>query len=169
MSKQFKLLSEQVENLNRQIEANRSRLFNLTSAGAQQSKDNLSEALDSTNASSLDTSLLGSLHVTSESLKIAKEQLENYEILEPNTSDVIGLGSTFEIVMTYGNGFEEDATLTLVQVRNIGDSDDYVSVDSPLGKAVVGATAGQEIRYTVNKNLIKGSITKIVKPKVKTL
>ena len=71
--------------------------------------------------------------------------------------------------MTYGNGFEEDATLTLVQVRNIGDSDDYVSVDSPLGKAVVGATAGQEIRYTVNKNLIKGSITKIVKPKVKTL
>ena len=169
MIKQFKLLQEQVENLNRQIEANRSRLFNLTSAGAQQAKDNRSEMLDSTNASSFDTSLLGSLHVTSESLKVAKEQLENYEILEPNTSDVIGLGSTFEISMTYGNGFEEDATLTLVQVRNIGDSEDYVSIDSPLGKAVVGAKAGEEIKYAVNKNLIKGSITKIVKPKVKTL
>lgn len=169
MSKQFKLLQEQVENLNNQIEMNRVRFSNLTLSKTQQFKDSESEIRDKTNASSFDTSLLSSLHITSESLKAAQEQLNNYEILEPNTSDVIGLGSTFEIAMDYDNGFDDTETLTLVQVRNIGDSEDYISIDSPLGKAVVGAKVGEEIKYMVEKRLIKGSITKIVKPKVKTL
>ena len=166
MSKQFKLLPEQVENLNNQIKMNSSRLSNLTLSTTQQIKDIQTEIHDTTNARSFDTSLLGSLHVTSEMLKEAQQQLSNYEILEPNTSDVIGLGSTFEIII----GSDDDVELlTLVQVRNVGDSEDYVSIDSPLGKAVIGARAGEEIKYMVEKRTIKGSITKIVKPKVKTL
>ena len=169
MSKQFKLLPEQVENLNNQIELDRERLTNLNSAKKQQSSDIQNESFDTTNASSFDTSLLGSLHVVSRNIKSAQEQLSDYEILEPNLSDTIGLGSTFEVVMTYENGFEDEATFTLVQVRNSCDSMDYISIDSPLGKAVIGAQAGQEVNYMVEKRLIKCSITKIVKPKVKTL
>lgn len=169
MSKQFKLLSEQVENLNNQIAMNNKKLLNLTSIKNQQSDDMGNEMFDSTNARSLDTSLLGSLHIAKKSMLAANEQLSNYEILEPNTSDIIGLGSTFEINMVYDDGFEDTETLTLVQIRNIGDSADYISIDSPLGKAVVGAEVGQEIEYMVEKRLFRGSITKIIKPKVKTL
>lgn len=169
MQSKFKLLPEQVENLNTQIRLNNERLGNLATVERQQFSEMKNERFDSTTAVSLDSSLLSGLHVARKNIQQAKEQLLDYEIIEPSASDIIGLGSTFEIVMDYGDGFEDTEILTLVQVRNAGDSSDYVSINSPLGRAVNGATVGKQIRYLVEDRVITGSISKIVKPKIKTL
>ena len=132
------------------------------------------ELLDSKSATGnelnlgMDVSLLGLLAVTAKGYKEAKEKLENYEIVEPNNSDIIGLGSTFEINMNF-DGLEENEIYTLVEVKNTNDDHSFISINSPLGKAVEGAKVGQKIGYMVDQRNITGTITDIVKEHKKTL
>lgn len=167
MSKIYKLLPVQVENLQRQHDENLLKLRQLNVVKNQE----LSDAKISTGNElilGMDISLLGSLSVAARDYKEAKERLGSYEIIENNNYDVIGLGSTFEINMNY-DGIVEAETFTLVETRNHNDDENFISIDSPLGKSVVGSKVGDKISYAVDKIRMTGTVTGIVKEKQKTL
>lgn len=167
MKQKYRLLPVQVENLRKQYDESVAKLQSLNIM----KKDEMADKKGTTDneiSFSADTSLLGALSITSRDYKEAKEKLDNYEIIESNNSDVIGLGSTFEIEMNY-EGLIETEVFTLVEVRNHKDDNSFISIDSPLGKAVAGTQAGDAISYMVGKERITGTVTSIIKEKQKTL
>lgn len=167
MAKTYKLLPVQVENLKKQYDESLLKLQALNVIKNEEFLDSKAATGNELNLG-MDASLLGSLAVTAKVYKDAKEKLENYEIVEPNNSDIIGLGSTFEINMNY-DGFEENEIFTLVAVTNPKDDHSFISINSPLGKAVLGAKPGQKIGYMVDQKNITGTITDIIKEHKKTL
>lgn len=116
----------------------------------------------------LDASLLGTISVAKKNYDESREILGNYEVIEPNNSDIIGLGSTFEVLLNYGD-FQETEVLTLVEARNVCDSSDLISVFSPCGKAALGKKAGDNIAYMVDGTRITGTVIDVVKENKKTL
>lgn len=167
MKQKYRLLPVQVEILKRQYNESISKLEALN----VMKNDEALEKKGTTNNEicfSPDTSILGSLSIASRDYKEAKEKLESYELLENKNSDIIDLGSTFEVEMNY-DGIIESEVFTLVEIRNHKDDHSLISIDSPLGKAVVGTQVGDEISYMVQKRIITGTITGIVKEKQKTL
>lgn len=167
MKPKYKLLPIQVENLKKQYNESLAKLRALNGLKFEELADKKG-TIDNDVSFSADTSLLGALSITSRDYKDAKEKLENYEIIEYNNSDVIDLGSTFEVEMNYGD-ITETEVFTLVEVKNHTDEHNFISVDSPLGKAVTGTQVGDTISYIVEKRKIIGTVTGIVKEKQKTL
>ena len=167
MYTKVRLLPEQVENLKNQYNQNLARLQSINLAKNEQYAEFKSHVEDET-AFGPDTSILGALAAVGREFNDAKQKLGNYELIEPNNSDIIGLGSTFEVLMNYG-GMEESATITLVEVHNVGDSANLVSINSPLGKASLGKQVGDEISYMVEKRKFTGTVKNILKQKQKTL
>lgn len=161
MGKKYRLLPVQVENLQKMCDENFSKLRKLNIIKTEDLNDKKAASGREMNLG-VDSSLLGILTVTIKNYKEAKEKLENYEIVEPSNSDIIELGSTFEVQMNY-DGFEENEIFTLVETHIPNDDKSFISVDSPLGKAVVGAKAGEEISYTVEQRRITGTVTDIIK------
>lgn len=167
MKKMYKLLPVQVENLQKQYDETLLKLRALNVISNEEFEDKKAATGKELNLG-LDASLLGSLSVTTRDYKDAKEKLENHEVIEPNNSDVIGLGSTFEINMNYG-GLEEKEVFTLVEVHNSKDDDSFISASCPLGRAVTGKKAGDKISYIVENRKITGEVTDIIKEHEKTL
>lgn len=163
----YKLLSVQVENLQKQYEESLSKLTSLNAVKNEEFADKKVATASEVNVG-MDTSLLGALSIASGDYKDAKKKLENYEIIESNYSDVIDLGSTFEVEMNYGDLVEKEV-FTLVEVHNKKDDHSFISIFSPLGEAVTGSKIGDEISYTVEKRKITGRVTDIIKEKQKTL
>ncbi len=167
MKKMYKLLPVQVENLQKQYDESLLKLNALKVISNEDFEDKKAATGKELNLG-LDASLLGSLSVTTRDYKDAKEKLENHEVIEPNNSDIIGLGSTFEILMNYGDCKEKEIC-TLVEMHNVCDSSDLISIDSPRGKAVLGKKAGDNISYEVEKRIFTGTVTDIIKEHEKTL
>lgn len=167
MGKMYRLLPVQVENLKKQYDESFLKLKALNVLKTEELNDKKAATGTEINLG-LDTSLLGTLTFASKGYKEAKQILENYEIVEPNNSDIIGLGTTFEVQMNY-DGFEEKEIFTLVEIHTPNDDKSFISVNSPLGKAVVGAKTGEEISYTVEQRRITGTVTDIIKENQKTL
>lgn len=163
MAQKHKLLPVQVENLKKQYIDNFKKQQNLINIKNEESADKKMAAGLEINFGD-DVSLLGSLSIAAKNYKEAEKILANYEIIESRNADVIGLGSTFEVNMD-AFGIE---TFTLVEIKNSYDDRSFVSIDSPLGKAVNGAKVGDKISYKVDQNLFTGTITDIVKEKEKT-
>lgn len=162
MSK-YKLLPVQVENLTKQHYESLAKLQALNVIKNEEFADKKIATGKELNLG-LDTSLLGTLSVAIKEYKDAKEKLESYELLEPNNSDIIGLGSTFELTMNYGE-LEETEVFTLVETHNTNDDHNFISISSPLGNAVNGHIVGDSISYMVEKRMITGTVTNIIKQK----
>ena len=121
---------------------------------------------------SLDSSLLIELSLKADRIKEIKNILANAEILDVNTrsSDKIEIGTTF----SFDTDRFKNKTLTLVEV-NGSPADGLISVDSPIGAAVLDKTVGDAFSYSVpNGNIINGLITAIhnlekEEPKTKVL
>ena len=167
MEQKYRLLPAQVENLKKQYDESLLKMQALNGVKNEEFADKKAATGREINLG-LDASLLGALTVTARDYRDAKEKLGNYEIIKPNNSDVIGLGSTFEIAMNYGDVTEKEI-FTLVEVTNFADDPNLISIDSPLGKAVVGAKAGDTISYMVEKRKFTGAVTDVIKEQEKTL
>ena len=91
------------------------------------------------------------LYFTELTLKELKNVLENMT-LEVADNDTIQLGSTFNFTL---NGLvTKDVTL----VRELSPADsptDFITVNSPLGAAVLGKKEGETFTYLVNDSRIK--------------
>lgn len=165
--KKIKLLPVQVENLQKQYAETFLRLQRIN-VDASTSLEDIKAASGKELNLGLDASLLGSLSVTARDYADAKKILENHEVIEPNNSDIIGLGSTFVLDMNY-SGIEATEVLTLVEVRNSRDDENFISISSPLGRAVNGKKEGDAISYIVDNRNITGKVTEIIKEHKKTL
>lgn len=166
MNKKYRLLPHQVEALQTQYEKNYRKLQSLNVI----KKDEFSEYKTSNGTNEmnigLDSSFLGSLEITTRLFKEAQEKLGNYELIEQSSSDNIELGSCFEFL---ANGEEESEIFVLVETVNLGEDYSFISMNSPFGKAVLGASAGDAISYCVDGRKFEGTIAKIIKPRQKTL
>lgn len=167
MKQKYKLLPIQVENLRKQYDENLLKLKALNVIKSEEFIDKKNVNGQELNVG-IDVSLLGTLTVTVKDYNDAKEKLKNYEVIEPNNSDVIDLGSSFEIALKAGDSFIKKV-FTLVEVNNVCDGPDLISVSTPIGKAVLGSKVGDEISYIVNDRKITGNITDIIKEHKKTL
>ena len=167
MNKKYKLLPVQVENLERTYAESFAKLNALNVLENQEMADK-KHITDNEISFSADTSLLGALSITMRDYKEAKEKLANYEMLEQNNSDSIGLGSTFEVEMNY-EGKVVKKTFTLVETRNYGDDSNLISINSTFAKGVIGAKQGDVVKYNVGERHFTGTIISIIKAKQKTL
>lgn len=167
MNTKYKLLPVQVENLEKIYTESVNKLRSLSILENEELADK-KHITDNEISFSADSSLLGSLSITMRNYKETKEKLANYEILEPNRSDSIGLGSTFEIEMNYENSTQLE-TFTLVETRNFGDGSNLISINSPFAKGVMGAKQGDIVKYNVGERHFTGTIISIIKEKQKTL
>lgn len=167
MTQRYKLLPVQVENLRKQHDDSLLKLKSLNILKNEEFADNKVASGKELNLG-LDTSLLGNLSIATKDYKEAKEKLGNYELIEPNNSEIIGLGSTFEISMNYGD-FDDKETFTLVEVHNVCDDSSLISVVSPLGKAALGKKVGDNVSYIVEDRKFTGTINSIIIENKKTL
>jgi transcription elongation factor GreA len=67
-----------------------------------------------------------------------REQVTNAEVVKPSSGDVAGLGSTVEV--TDANG--KRRVYTLVSAHEGNPSEGLLSIDSPVGNALLGKRAG---------------------------
>jgi transcription elongation factor GreA len=82
-------------------------------------------------------------HLETKILRI-REQLLNAEVREVETqTDVVGFGSRVEVEDT-GRG--KTTVYTLVSAPEADPADGKVSVDSPMGKALVGARVNETVK-----------------------
>lgn len=156
-----KFLPEQIENLKQQLEVKTSKL---DAINAIRKSNYLERKNGQANEfySQIDHSLLGNFIMTTSALNEIKTQLLNCEIIEPNNSDEIGIGSTFEVSSEF-DGEELKEVFILVETRLAGDPSNFVSIVSPLGKAVVGKKQGDNFRYVVENSIFTGRINEIIK------
>lgn len=169
MNKKFKLLPHQVEVLQVQYDVSLKKLQNLNVIKKDEFADFKAASGPNEMNFGLDSSFLGSLEITSKVFKEADLKLKNYELIEQSSSDNIELGSCFEIIIKGEDFVDEPEVYVLVETTNLGDDYSFISIESPLGQAVMGATAGDTITYYVEGRRFDGTITKIIKPKQKTL
>lgn len=162
-----KFLPEQIENLQKKLEQKTSMVAsinNIRKAAFEEKKTGSGQET----SFPVDNSLLGSFIMNTNSLNDIKNKLLNCEVIEPNNSDEIGLGSKFEISLFFDEE-EEREIFTLVETKISGDPSNFVSVNSPLGKAVLGKKQGDNFRYVVENRIFSGRIDEIIKTKENNL
>lgn len=157
----YKFLPEQIENLKQQLETKSTKLDAINAIRKSNFLERKSGQTDEL-LFQTDHSLLGNFIMTTSALNEIKKQLLNCEIIEPNNSDEIGIGSNFEISSDF-DGKELTEVFTLVETRLAGDPSNYISVSSPLGKAVIGKKEGDTFRYVVENSIFTGKINQIIK------
>lgn len=94
--------------------------------------------------------------------------LLNSEIDSNIDSSIIDIGSEFEVELNF-DGEIDIVTATLVS-KKIGteSSSEFISCESPLGKAIYKKSLNDVFTYELNNNLkVIGRITNIVKQKVR--
>ncbi len=73
---------------------------------------------------------------------------------------VVRIGSRVTISMDF-DGVPEEDTFKLVDNAPVGIFAEEVSIDSPLGSAILGKTVGTTVKYKVDKNVLVARITKV--------
>lgn len=163
----YKFLPEQIEGLKQELDYRTKKLDEINLIR----KDNFSEKKTSEGSDpsiQIDNYLLESFISNTTSLSKIKNKLINCEVIEPNNNDEIGIGSTFSISLFFEE--EEKAIFTLVETHLSTDPAHYISISSPLGRAVVNKKSGDNFRYVVENSIFSGRINEIIKTedKVKT-
>jgi transcription elongation GreA/GreB family factor len=91
-----------------------------------------------------------------------RELLEDSTIINPSTSKSIKIGSTFTAFISFNEKDSEELTYTLIEKRVSREPlNDYVSLDSPLGKAVLDKKIGEYFTYPIGNNLVSGTIEEV--------
>lgn len=155
----YNFLPEQIENLKRQLKYENEKFNDILEIR----KENYLERKTGQGEEArvlFDSSLLQHSFMNVAALNDVKEKLQNCKIIERNNSDEIGIGSTFEIVF---DDEDNKSTFTLIETKLSKDPVNFISISSPLGKAVIGKTQGDNFSYSVEKSIISGRINKIIK------
>ncbi len=155
----YKFLPEQIENLKRQLDDENAKFSDILEIRKEHYLERKTGQGEETRIL-FDNYLLETFLMNATALSDIKEKLLNYKIIERNNSDKIGIGSTFEIIF---DGDEEKLTFTLIETRLPKDPAHFISISSPLGKAIIGKTQGDSFRYTVEESVISGRINEIKK------
>lgn len=160
MNEKVTLLSEQVEALNQELMELYNRLKDL-----QQYKGDVKEVTGCDNyvnsiATNCDSSLLMEINMVATRISEIKVLLDQASILNntENNSSFITIGTT----VTVDTDFVKDLTFTLVQVGG-KPSQGLISLDSPIGAAVVNKTVGESFSYlTPDQQQINGLIKSVL-------
>lgn len=155
----YKFLPEQIENLKRQLSYENEKFNDILEIRREHYLERRTGQGEETRVL-FDSSLLEHSFMNAAALSDIKEKLLNCKIIERNNSDEIGIGSTFEIIF---DGDDDKSTFTLIETRLPKDPVHFISISSPLGKAIIGKTQGDSFRYSVEKSVISGRINEIKK------
>lgn len=155
----YKFLPEQIENLKRQLSYENEKFNDILEIRREHYLERRTGQGEETRVL-FDSSLLEHSFMNAAALSDIKEKLLNCKIIERNNSDEIGIGSTFEIIF---DGDDDKSTFTLIETRLPKDPVHFISISSPLGKAIIGKTQGDSFRYSVEKSVISGKINEIIK------
>jgi transcription elongation factor GreA len=90
------------------------------------------------------------------SILVRARQLRHEEI----PTDRVGLGS---VVTIRDKDFEDDWTVTLVSSYEADPDQDYLSDESPIGKALVGKQIGQTVEVKTPDGIIRYDVISITK------
>jgi transcription elongation factor GreA len=99
--------------------------------------------------------LLDKLEILNEKLNILKKNLLLYQ--NSKTSNILSLGHT--IHLTRDNGMKN--TVTLVLPEDADSVEGFISAESPLGKALLGKRAGEQIVFETPAGAQKIKINKL--------
>lgn len=138
----MKLIYKQVENIQEEI-ARISRKREIYDIYLSQAR---SEPLENANGYKLrDSNTEAQMTRDQERIKELRSILTTAEIIDTPSDATIGIGTSFT---AHING--EDEELTLVEnMVCLTASDGYISIESPLGKSVLGKEVGEEFTYSV--------------------
>lgn len=92
-----------------------------------------------------------------------KHQLKTAELIEADSDEDesgIKVGSEIRVYMEYSDGDSEENTFILTGGQGKID-ENKISVNSPIGKCILGKTVGFEGQYSVNENIIKIKVLKV--------
>ncbi len=92
-----------------------------------------------------------------------EHQIKTAELIEtdPNEDEgIIKEGSKIRVYMEYADGDGEEDTFILTG-GNGKINENKISINSPIGKCVLGKTAGFEGQYSVNGNITKIKVLKV--------
>lgn len=73
------------------------------------------------------------------------------EDIKPTQSDKLEVGHEFTVALDYGDNDKDLLTGILVEEKVVTNSN-LTSIESPLGKAIVGRRIGENFNYTVQKD-----------------
>lgn len=164
----YKFLPEQIEGLKKELESKTKNLNEINVIRKESFSEKKTSELSDPSLQ-VDNYLLESFISNTTSLNEIKNKLINCEVIEPNNSDEIGIGSTVSISLFF-EGEEEKSIFTLVETHLSTDPTSFISIFSPLGRAVVNKKSGDNFRYVVENSIFSGKINEIIKAedKVKT-
>ena len=162
----YKFLPEQIENLRKQMYSETLKLKGIVQTRKESYAEQKTNEGEETRIQ-VDNTLLESFIMNTNSLNDIKKKLLNCEVVERSNSDEIEVGSTFEISLFFDDE-EEKSIFTLVETRIPKDPINFISVTSPLGKAILGKKQGDNFKYVVENSIFSGRIDEIVKEKVRT-
>ena len=92
-----------------------------------------------------------------------QHQIATAEIIEEDFNEdesIIKVGSKIKVYMQYSNGYSEEDTFILTGGQG-KINENKISLNSPIGKCVLGKTVGFEGQYSVNRDTIKIKILKV--------
>lgn len=116
----------------------------------------------------VDSISLSKLNYVRERINAVNTYLNCYELVEEYDCEKISIGTEFTIFMDFGDNDTEKDTYRLVQtnVYNTRENN-YISIDCPLGAAVLNKKVGEQISYlTPNSNRVNGVILDILPEKI---
>lgn len=170
--KKIKLLPEQVATLKAELESKfMEKSGYLDEAKSTSGEFSISDG--SENKKTFDTSLLFDIARTTTRAKEISSLLKKCEVVTKYNAEEIQIGTKFDVVCDFGDKDIEKSTLILVQTKDGANSEAYISVDSPIGEALVGQKEGVPFAILMpNNSVIKAVVTNIyenrLEPKEKT-
>ena len=162
----LKLLPEQVETLN--IEAGKLNEEFLKMLDDERQEERILPGCDMQGITdTVDSLSLSKLTYVRERIKTVNTYLNCYELVEGYDCEKISIGTEFTIFMDFGDNDTEKGTYRLVQANVCNKHENnYISVDCPLGNAVLNKKVGEQISYlTPNSNRVNGIILDILPEK----
>lgn len=87
------------------------------------------------------------------SLEEIRQLIKTSEKIVPTESEKVEPGKEFTVSLDYGDNDKEILTGILVEERTtlISNNNNLISVQSPLGQAILGQPIGKEFNYNVQK------------------
>ena len=87
------------------------------------------------------------------SLEKIRQLIKTSEKIVPTESEKVEPGKEFTVSLDYGDDDKEILTCILVEERTtlISNNNNLISVQSPLGQAILGQPIGKEFNYNVQK------------------
>lgn len=152
----MKLIKKQAELLKLEREKLKKEWSSLKNAMAQEKEDSLGAIKQDSTFSELKKQVV----INDARIKEINNILEDAEIVDKPSGDIIDIGSEVEIFMDFGDGDFEFITFTLIEKKvGIESSDDFITIESELGKAIYKKTTKDRFSYSnTNNDIMQGII-----------